>query len=398
MIPAAKSPPRFATLVTLTALSVLSLNMFLPSLSSMAEAFGTDYATISIAVSGYLAVTAILQLVIGPLSDRYGRRPVMLGALSVFLCASLVCATTERIEVFLGFRVLQGGIIAGWAVSLAVVRDTFGPQQAASRLGFISMAMAIAPMTGPMVGGLLDEVFGWRANFLLYAGLAGAMLMVCWLDLGETNTKKSTSLTAQIRSYPTLLRSRRFWGFAGCTAFSTGTFYTFLAGPPLVAAHQFGLSPAVLGICMGSITGGFLLGSFLAGRFSARHSLTRMMVVGRLTACAGLTAGLVFVLMGESNPLLYFGATVFAGLGNGITMPSSNAGTMSINPRLAGSAAGLTGALTVGTGAVLTSLAGAILTPQNAAIGLLVLMLIAGLIGLVAALSTAGRDEAVQVG
>lgn len=388
MIPAAKSPPRFATLVSLTALSVLSLNMFLPSLSSMAESFGTDYATISIAVSGYLAVTAVLQLIIGPLSDRYGRRPVMLGALSVFLIASLVCATTDRIEVFLGFRVLQGGIIAGWAVSLAVVRDTFGPQQAASRLGFISMAMAIAPMTGPMIGGVLDEVFGWRANFLLYVGLASVMLLVCWGDLGETNTKKSASLTDQIRSYPSLVRSRRFWAFAGCTAFSTGTFYTFLAGAPLVAEHQFGLSPAVLGICMGSITGGFLFGSFLAGKISARHSLTQMMVAGRLIACAGLAAGLLSVWMGGTDPLLYFGATVFAGLGNGITMPSSNSGVMSINPSLAGSAAGLTGAMTVGTGAALTSLAGAVLTPQNAAVGLLALMLAAGLIALAAAVST----------
>lgn len=386
MLAAATTPPRFATLVALTALTTLTLNMFLPSLAGMAQHFGVDYAAISFAISGYLAVTAGLQLIIGPLSDRFGRRPVILVSLAIFLAASLVCATTDDVEIFLAFRLLQGAIVAGWGISLSVVRDTFGPRDAASRLGFLSMAMSVMPMTGPLVGGVLDETFGWRANFLFYAGVAGVLLIVCWADMGETNRNKSRSFLSQFRTYPTVLGSRRFWGFACCTAFSVGAFFAFLAGVPLVAVAHFGMSPSVLGICMGSITGGFLFGSFLSGRFSSRFPLAMMMVAGRLVACSGLTIGLVLVLSGTVDPVLYFAATICVGIGNGITNPSSNAGVMSVNPSLAGSAAGLSGAMTVGTGAVMSTLAGILLTPQNAAAGLLALMLGATVVSLLAAL------------
>ena len=170
MLTAATTPPRFATLVALTALTTLTLNMFLPSLSGMARHFGVDYAAISFAISGYLAVTAGLQLIIGPLSDRFGRRPVILVSLAIFLAASLVCATTDDVEIFLAFRLLQGAIVAGWGISLSVVRDTFGPRDAASRLGFLSMAMSVMPMTGPLVGG----------NLSLVSALAGTPYAADW--------------------------------------------------------------------------------------------------------------------------------------------------------------------------------------------------------------------------
>jgi Bcr/CflA subfamily drug resistance transporter len=386
----ARTPPRFATLVALTALTTLTLNMFLPSLPAMAADFAVDYATISWSVSGYLAVTAVLQLFIGPLSDRYGRRPVALAVLAIFAAASAVCAVTEDVTTFLIFRMLQGAVIGGWALAQAVVRDTAEPARAASMLGFISMFMAIAPMTGPMVGGVLEELFGWRATFIFYTGAGVALLALIWADMGETNTRRSETLSGQMRAYPGLLRAPAFWGYALCTAFSTSTFYTFLAGAPLVAAAEFAISPAVLGIGMGIITTGYMAGSFLAGRYSQRFGLSAMMIAGRLIGAAGMIAGLGAVALGALTPVLFFGAAVFVGLGNGITMPSSNAGAMSVKPDLAGSAAGLTGSLTVGLGAALTAVAGMLLTPDIAAVGLLWLMLATILAALAAAL-LAGR-------
>ena len=144
------SPPHLSTLVLLTAFSTLSLNMFLPSLANIARDLETDYATVSLAVSGYLAVTAVIQLIAGPLSDRVGRRPVLLGALAIFTGASVICAMAENIWVFLAFRMIQGGMIAGYALSLAIVRDTTDERRAAGLIGYISMAMAIAPMLGPV--------------------------------------------------------------------------------------------------------------------------------------------------------------------------------------------------------------------------------------------------------
>jgi Bcr/CflA subfamily drug resistance transporter len=377
----------------LTGLSVLSLNMFLPSLANIADELRTDYSLVSLSVAGYLGATAAMQLILGPLSDRHGRRPVLLASLAIFVAASLGCMLATDIRTFLLFRVLQGVIISGWALSLAVIRDTRPEQDAASLIGYVSMAMAVAPMLGPVLGGVLDELFGWRSSFLVYAALGAALLVVCWIDLGETNRTPSETFAKQFQVYPELLRSSRFWGYALCMMFSTGTFYAFLAGAPLVAESMLALSPAKLGFCMGTITAGFVLGSFLSGRYASRYALTTMMISGRLVACAGLVAGLVLFLAGIINTASLFGATVFAGLGNGLTMPSSNVGALSVQPRLVGSASGLAGALTVGGGALLASITGAVLTEEKGGYQLLGMMLLCSLAGLAAALHVRRIDR-----
>ncbi len=393
MLSAAASPPRMVTLVLLTALSVLSLNMFLPSLSNIAEAFRADYALVNLSIAGYAGMTAVLQLVMGPLSDRFGRRPVLLAGLAIFILASLGCALATNIWVFLLFRMLQGAIICGWVLSNAVIRDMVPAREAASLMGYLAMAWAVAPMLGPMLGGVLDELFGWRASFLAFVGFGVAILGLCWVDLGETNRTPSDTFMKQFQAYPELFRSRRFWGYALCMAFSTGAFYAFLSGVPLVAATVLALSPATLGFYMGTITAGFALGSFLSGRYAKRYPLTTMMISGRIVACAGLMVGLVLVLAGIVNVISLFGATVFVGLGNGLTMPSCNAGALSVRPKLAGSASGLSGALTVGGGAVLSSITGAILTEENGAYALLGMMLFSSLMALVAALYVLRNDR-----
>ncbi len=392
MFSAATTPPKLSTLVLLSGLSVLSLNMFLPSLSNIAETFQADYALVALSIAGYLVITAVLMLVMGPLSDRFGRRPVILAGLIVFIVASLGCALAPNIWVFLAFRMFQGTMIAG-ALSPAVIRDMVPPKEAASKIGYVAMAMAVAPMLGPMVGGGLDELFGWRASFATFIVLGVVVLILCWADLGETNKTPSETFTKQFRTYPELLRSRRFWGYALCMAFSTGAFYAFLSGSPLVAKSSLDLSTATLGFYMGTITGGFGLGSFLSGRYARRFELTTMVIAGRLVACAGLTVGLIVVLTGHINELTLFGSTIFVGLGNGLTMPSANSGAMSVRPKLAGSAAGLSGALTVGGGAVLTSITGAVVTETTGAYALLGMMLFSSFAALLAGLYVLWVDK-----
>jgi Bcr/CflA subfamily drug resistance transporter len=386
MLGAATSPPKLVTLILLTGLSVLSLNMFLPSLSNIAEDFGADYALVSLSIAGYLGVTAVLQLVLGPLSDRYGRRPVLLAALVIFVAASLACALAANIWIFLAFRILQGAIISGYAISGAVVRDMVTARKAASLMGYIAMAMAVAPMVGPMLGGALDQLFGWRANFIAFVALGTVVLGLVWIDLGETNKAPSETLMKQVRSFPELLGSRRFWAYALCMAFSTGAFYSFLAGVPLVADTLFELSPAVLGFYLGTITLGFAVGSYLSGRYAQRYALTSLMVTGRLVACLGLLAGLALFAAGFVHVVSLFGATIFVGLGNGLTIPSANAGALSVRPHLAGSAAGHAGALTVAGGAIITFVTSAALTEQHAAFALLGMMLLSSSLALAAAL------------
>jgi Bcr/CflA subfamily drug resistance transporter len=387
------APPRLFTLVLLSGLSVVSLNMFLPSLSNIAEEFQADYAFVNLSIAGYAGMTAVLQLVMGPLSDRFGRRPVVLAALVIFVLASLGCLLATDIWTFLVFRMMQGAIISGYAVSLAIIRDSAPAQKAASLMGYVAMAWAVAPMLGPMFGGALDELFGWRASFWAFFGFGGAVLCLCWVDLSETNKTPSETFMQQFRSYPALFRSRSFWGYALCMAFSTGAFYIFLGGAPLVAATVLEMSPATLGFYMGTITAGFVLGSFLSGRFAARHALTTMMIAGRIIACAGLILGLVLSLAGVVHVASLFGACVFVGVGNGLTMPSSSAGAMSVSPTLAGSASGLSGALTVAGGAVMSALPGAILTGANGSYALLGMMLLSSLLALAAALYVLWLDR-----
>ncbi|MEM8872132.1 MAG: multidrug effflux MFS transporter [Pseudomonadota bacterium] len=374
MLAAARTPPGTVTLICLTGVTTISLNMFLPSLVNIASDFDAEYALVSLSVAGYLAVTAVLQIIIGPLSDRYGRRPVLLGAVALFAVASLGCFLAQTIWQFLAFRLLQGAIIAGAALSRVIVHDVFPPGRAAAMLGHIAMVMAVAPMLGPMIGGFLDTLFGWRASFMTFALMGGAMLVLVWRDVGETNAAPSNTFLTQARAYPALLRSVPFWGNAGCMAFSTGAFFAFVAGVPLVADVSFELSSGMLGIYMGSITGGFMLGSFGASRLAGRWPLARVMLAGRIVACLGLTCGLALIGAGYLHEFILFGSTIFVGMGNGITMPASSVGTMAVRPDLAGTASGLSGALTVAAGAVLTWIAGSVVTGANSAMALLVLM------------------------
>jgi Bcr/CflA subfamily drug resistance transporter len=385
MLNASGSRPRVLTLILLAALSTLSLNMFLPSLTNIARDFNADYALASLSIAGYLAIVAVMDLVIGPMSDRFGRRPVLLCGLSVFVVGSLGCLLASDIYSFLMFRALQATVISGWVLSMAMIRDTRDEGESASLIGYVAMSMAIAPMLGPMIGGLLDEFFGWRASFVLYTAMGLILLLLCWLDLDETNHSPSATFAAQFRAYPELLGSRRFWGFAICAMFSTGAFYVFLAGVPLVAARQFSISPGLLGFYMGTITAGFAVGSFVAGRYSQRYPRTTMMIAGRSIAVAGLSLGLGLFLAGYAHGVTLFFATVFVGVANGVSMPSVNAGAISIRPGLAGSAAGLMGASAVGSGALLTTLTGFLLESGDAAIRLLGALLACSLLALAAA-------------
>lgn len=370
------------TLVGLSALSTVSLNMFLPALASIAADLNAPYATVSLAVSMYLAITALVLLAVGPLSDTFGRRPVMLMALGIFVIGSLGCALSQNVQSFLGFRVLQGAMITGSAVSMAVVRDTRDEAQSASVLGYISMAMAIGPMLGPVAGGVLDTWLGWRAIFWLYGGLGAALLLVCWVDLGETRGRRTRPTPTGLWHGLGLLRMSRFWAYGLCMSFSTGAFYIFLTGAPLVAREVFGVSSATLGLYVGSITAGFMTGSFLSGRLAMRVAPTTLILAGRLFACLGPSLGLVAASLGLLSPLTCFGATIFVGLGNGLTTPNGNAKAMSVDPTRIGAAAGFAGAMNVGVGAILTLIAGFVVAGPFAAPLLLALMLASSALGL----------------
>ncbi|MBL8563752.1 MAG: multidrug effflux MFS transporter [Gemmobacter sp.] len=389
------TPPSVLTLTLLAGVSALSMNIFLPSLPSMAAWYGVPYATMQLSVALYLALSAGLQILIGPVSDRFGRRKVVLGALVLFLIATLAVLLAPTAETFLIARMAQAVVAAGMVLSRAIVRDMVSDARAASMIGYVTMGMSLVPMVGPVIGGVLDDLFGWQASFafLLICGLAVTWL--CWRDLGETSRPSGLGLGAQVAQYPRLLASQRFWGYALAAALSSGCFFAYLGGAPYVGTAIFGLTSSQIGLLFALTALGYAGGNFLAGRFSERLGMNRMVLWGgsvTVLACGILVLCSLGSLM---TAPLFFGLTGVMGLGNGICLPNANAGILSVRPELAGTASGLGGAIVIGGGAGLAALAGHLLPPGATELPLVLLMLGCALGSVLAILWVMARARAL---
>jgi MFS transporter, DHA1 family, multidrug resistance protein len=381
------SPPHIVTLATATAFGALAMNIFLPSLPGIAKHFGTDYAIAQLAVTLYLFANAGLQLIIGPLSDRYGRRSVMLFFMGVALAATVMAIFAPTIEVFLAARLLQGCAIAGMVIGRAVIRDMVSANEAASMIGYVTMAMTLAPMVGPVIGGYLDELYGWQASFMALFVFGAAAMLLVFSDLGETHHNRAASLTAQIALMPQLFSSLPFWLYCATAAFSSGAFFAFVGGGPYVASAIFGLSPSQYGFYFAFAGIGYIIGNFISGRYAARIGIERMMLAGALVTTAGMGISALLILAGFTHPLTVFAPVVTVGLGNGITLPSANAGIVSVRPQLSGAASGLGGFLQIGGGAMLSILAGMVLGPDTGPMPLVLLMLVSAILSGVSTLA-----------
>jgi len=313
---------------------------------------------------------------IGALSDRYGRRPVMLAALWVFVLATIGTLLAPNVVVFLLFRMLQAAVVTGIVLSRTAIRDVLGEGDAASRIGYVTMGMAVVPMLAPALGGLLDEAFGWRGSFglMLIAGIA--VLALSWRDMGETRQGGAGTFRAQFAEMPELMRSRRFWGYCATSSFASGAFFAYLGGAPFVGAQVFGMEPAMLGLFFGAPALGYAAGNFLSGRFAARVGIDRMILIGACINFGGMALLSLLYFGGLQNRFVFFGCFIFVGLGNGMILPSATSGMMSVRPHLAGSASGIGGAIMIGAGAALSALAGVLLTPGSGAEPLIAMLFV----------------------
>ena len=345
----------------MSALGPLALNIFLPSMPGLAQQFEVEYGTVQLTLTLYLVGLSLAQLVYGPLSDRHGRRPVLLWGLALFLAGSLICTIAPSIEVLMLGRMLQAiGGCAGLVLGRAIVRDLYDRDRSAAMIGYVTMAMTLAPMLAPALGGYLDIWLGWRSSFA-FCSVAGAAVML-WVVLVLPETLApgggGEGFSGLLRGYRDLLRSPTFCGYAFQTAFTSGMFFAFIAGAPFVVVTVLGLPPSSYGLWFVVVSAGYLAGNFLTGRFSVRFGVDRMIAAGATIALLGIAAQALIGWFGLlSLPAIFLPMAIVA-LSNGLTLPNGTAGAVSVNPRAAGAAAGLSGALQMLTGAAAAVLVG----------------------------------------
>jgi MFS transporter, DHA1 family, multidrug resistance protein len=354
-----RSRPPIVVLVLVTAIAPASLHILVPSLPLLALVFDVPAARVQLVLTLFLAGIAIGQLVYGPISDRLGRRPVLIAGLVVFLAGTVLCGFAWSLPVLIVGRVLQAcGGCAGMVLGRAIVRDVFDRERSASAIAVITMAMSLAPSLSPAVGAYLAEWIGWRADFALLGAVGAAILVVTTAKLEETHTgRASLGPAAMATSFVILLRSPAFRGFAIATAFTSASWFTFLASAPYLLFELLHEPPSTYGLMILLPMVGYVIGNAGVARLSIPFGITRLYVFGlALSLASGLMLA-VWCLV-DLTPWALFVPMAISSVGNGLSQPPGIAAGLSVHPRIAGAASGLMGFLQMMIAAIGTFLIG----------------------------------------
>lgn len=361
--PPANTRAFIAVLAVITALGPLSMQIILPVLPVMQVAFEVPAATVQYVLSLALFTIAFSTLVYGPASDRYGRRPVLVIGLIIFVIGSVIAAVAPTIEIVILGRIVQAvGGAAGMVLSRAIIRDLYDRETAARLMAYMITALVVAPMISPLIGGLLNDAFDWRAIFI-FAGVIGALVLVFALPRVPETLPPGTDVQTfrgMLGGFLILLRVPAFLGYAGQVGFGMGMFMAFLGAAPFVMINVLERPPTEFGLFFVMISAGFMAGTFLTGRFGERVGMDRMMRLGSALAVLFGVVMLGFVLAGMWSPWTIFVPGAAMAMANGLAMPNAQAGAVSISPQFAGTASGLLAFLQMLIGAGFAQLAGVV--------------------------------------
>jgi DHA1 family bicyclomycin/chloramphenicol resistance-like MFS transporter len=371
-----------ANLLAQLAFGLLAMTICLPSMQEWGAIFGSSQAAVQLTFSGFVVTYGSLQLLYGPLSDRVGRKKILMVGLAVSFAGSVLAALAPSLPLLVAARVLQGaGAAAGMVVGRAMVQDLFDGPQRTRVMAYVGMAMGLCPPLATIVGGQLHVRLGWQANFVVMAGLAAVLFVAAWRGLPDhrqATTVQPHWMRAMFSSYARLAREPSFLLYVLLLAMATATFYAFLGGAPIVLG-SYGVKPDGIGFFIMAIPGSYIVGSYLTSRFVRLMGERRLMFFGQALTLAGIVLMLALALAGVNTPLAFALPLVLLGIGHGFLVPPALGGTVGLLPALAGSAAAVAGVSQQLMGAVGGFAVG--LFPHNGAINLGWLMLVFAMSG-----------------
>ena len=360
-------------LVLVAAITPAALHMPVPSLPLLAIVFAAPAGSVQLVLTLFLAGIAVGQLAYGPVSDRFGRRPVLIAGLGLFLAGTTVCGLAWSLPMLIVGRVIQAcGGCAGMVLGRAIVRDLFDRERSASAIATITMAMSLAPSISPAIGAYLAEWVGWRADFALLGALGAVVLALTIARLEETHYRlMPASLSAMSRSFVLLLRSPAFLGFALTTAFTSASWFTFLASAPYLLSEVLHEPPSTYGLMILMPMAAYIVGNAAVARLSVAIGSGPLLILGLALSLASgaMLAAWCFV---ELSPWALFLPMAISSIGNGLSQPPALAAGLSVYPRIAGTASGLLGFLQMMIAALGTWLIGRL--PQQSAVSMVIVV------------------------
>jgi MFS transporter, DHA1 family, multidrug resistance protein len=370
-------------LVANTAIGPAATQLFVPSIPAIAVEFGVPIGIAQISFSASMVALAISTLFYGPLSDRYGRLPMLYVGLAVFLVGTAISLVSTDVTMLIVGRIIQAvGGAAGMVITRAIVRDIYGPKGAARVLGTLIVATIGAPMLSIVLGGIITDLLGWRWIFglSLILGVLVVILASATMRGGEKVSGGVAGLADMLRGYGRLFRSPVYVGFVLQGGFGGGSFFSFMAVGPFLMVEVLNRPATEFGAYFALVTLVFMSGNFFGGRLSNRVGLERMVVIGGVAAVTCAAVGLGAYAVFGLGVAVMFGTSFFISFGNGLAMPNSQAGALNVLPELAGTASGAAAFIQTIFGAIFAQVVASIIDPSGAA------LFVAMLIGVSAAL------------